>query len=857
MKHKRTLLKKTLLFCALMSLSVNVLASDQYKKSYVGIYINENTGSSFYPVIMNEKETPYLAVRDTLQHWLQLNVGKRGSVINATIQATGKTISFNPLNQTLKTADGKVIALPNNAFVYKNKKYWLRYDYWPKWLPVTARWNLGAYEVFLTPSFEMMSQLKADRAEQITSEKLEKKQEETLAHLSELKPNDSIEMQGRYRITWDKLFESNQDFSANYDGNIDIFQGTLYANGQTTLVKGDESSSPPYWNYTLMDKPHFHELQFGDFDTTQTMLTPGLSLRNGVNFERLDNTMMANGFTYQGHTLPNTEVDVWSNGILLTILNANATGNFTFNDPNSLPGTRYTLRFYFKDGTERNQVIQLSQSNENLLEPPGTWNTVLQNGYLSNNVYSVGSNNVLTEGRMTHAALWYGLTKNLTLGAEGYRFPSETNRNAGGVDAIWQTLPDWDNVLQTIGYKASTDYAWQSNYTGFTNHNIQFELKHQAINSPINQIATPLPYTTQAFLSDVLPTATHFYTIKDIYSADSWQTVTSYQHTNAGSDAELNIQTSLSPHFSLGAVGGLVRPEFKYTQSYKQLQGRYYMDTNDIFQATRLVAGQNSTSSLTYLYQTINATGIDVNATLSKPDQAAWDWYAQVEWRFTPYTSISVNSQRHEFYFSFSVYGVASQGTGPVDYSNFATGTIAGYLRAPAQTPNGQPIPVANAKIDIGGLTTTTDKNGYYFLSGLPTYQRLKFDVEPSSLDASLIPDKTEQVVFFRPGTYIRLNPKIDISAGLDGNILHDGPIPKGTKVVVLDKPGGKIIRTAEVEPNGFFILDKLKENKYYLEIEGVKSAPKLVQVNLHNRQHWASNVDIKWQTVSHTSAIA
>ena len=71
--------------------------------------------------------------------------------------------------------------------------------------------------------------------------------------------------------------------------------------------------------------------------------------------------------------------------------------------------------------------------------------------------------------------------------------------------------------------------------------------------------------------------------------------------------------------------------------------------------------------------------------------------------------------------------------------------------------------------------------------------------------------------------------------------------IPKNAKVLIMDKMDGKVIQSASIEPNGFFIVDKLKEQQYYLAFQGLKSPPKVQKINLKVKNNWLSNVDINW----------
>lgn len=815
-----------------------------YTQSYIGLAITQNISNAFYPVLVNKKEQPYLPIKDILKTWLQMDVTDDDSSIRAVLQATNQTYAFNKRSESLLTPDGKMIHIPKDALVFEGNQYWLRYDYWQKWLPVTSTWDLEAYQLFLQPNFELYSQVEIDRRNTLTEEKAQQKEQAKLDKLPAITPAAPIDVQARGRLDWTKPTADGQSLGAQYAGNVDIFSGTLSASGQSNMTKDGTSSPPGYWSYTLLNKGAFHKIQVGDFLYQPTLLVPALNLNNGVNISKLDDKTLANGFTYQGHTLPNTEVDVWHNGIFVAILHSDSGGNFTFNDPNGIPGDRYAFRFFFGDGTQTTKVIQLSTSDQNLLEPPGSWNVILQSGYLNNDTFNVDSG--LSNGYVSHAAIWYGVNKDLSLGSEAFHLPTQTDSNVGGIDAAWQTLPTWSNLIETLSYQEHNDAAWQSSYTGFENNTVQFELKQQPLDSPMNQLANPLPFTPLSLIPEILPTAQHSWSMKDIYNADSWQGTTEYRRTDVGDNADVGISKAVTERFSMSGALGLIRPNFEGTQSYKQLTGIYALNDNSTLSATRNFVPDYNADILAYSHFSSGNTGIDYSLGYDKQENQEWDAFSNITWRFSQYASTSLTAERHAVYLTLSVYGMIAQHLATNNYNDFASGSMSGQILAPSPT-GGKPLPIEDAEVEVGGMTTTTDKDGYYFVSSLPTDQRLTFRVNPNSLDADLIPDQEAQIVYLRPGTNIALNPKIDMTAGLDGQLEASTAIPKDAKVVVVNQPGGEVIQSAEIEPNGFFVINKLKEQKYYLEFQGLPSPPKAIAINLDVQGNWLSNVEVPW----------
>lgn len=820
-----------------------------FEQSYIGIFVNDNVNSAFYGVIMNKKEQPFLPIADTLHHWLQMSITNNSNSITATLQSTQQQYRFSKTQETLFAPRGKTINIPRDALIYAEGKYWLRYDVWQQWLPLMASWNLQAYELYFEPNFTLSSDLAARRTRQLIEDKAEQKREERLKHIKAIKPNDDFNIQARGRLDWTRPTQKQQSLSTSYQGNIDLFGGTLATSGQTILDRDGTYTPPGYWSYTFLNKGGFHRILFGDFSNQQTLLVPSLSLQNGIDITRLKNTNPANGFSYQGHTLPGTEINVFHNGLLVTIIRADKGGNFFYSDPNGVPGDRYTFRFFFADGTQANRVIQLSP--DDILVPKGKWNAIVQNGYLDNDQFDIDTG--LAVGRMTHAELWYGLSKNFSIGAEGYNLPTKNHKNMGGIDAVWQTLPTWTNVIETLNYGQHTDVGYQSSFTGITHNTLQFTLKQQDKVSPINQLAYPQPFAPQTLLPEILPSATHSMSLNDIVNYDAWQGNVEYRHTNVGDNADIGINRAITSRLTLSSTLGVVHPKNQDTQHYKSLNAMYLFNDNSTLSASQNFVKNDNSTIVTYSRYSSSVTGWDYGVGYSKQEGEQWSAFASVQWRVTPFAAIAVTGQRHSVFLTLSLYGMIAEKPGPTDYNNFASGTLYGEVRAPLPSSNGS-VPIKNARIDIGGQIATTDQNGHYFLTGLPTNTRLSYRVEADSLSANLIPDQDVQVVYLRPGTDIHLNPKIDLTAGLDGQLQAQSDIPRGTKVVIKNK-NGNVIETADVEPNGFFVLNKLREQKYTLEFTGLKNPPKAKTINLAVKGQWLSDVDVAWQAPKHHHA--
>ena len=653
-----------------------------------------------------------------------------------------------------------------------------------------------------------------------------------------IKPDKKIAAEARYRINVGGSTWNNSVINTEFATNVDVFKGTFFSSGSANFFHQHFITTPIYWNYTLQEKDKFHLLQLGSTFYRGSLLVPLFNLKYAINFQRLKQVNLSRGFIYQGHTMPNAEVDVWHNGILVKVLQSSENGGFTINLPNAKTGDTVKLVFFYRDGTHTSQKIRIAPDNSSLLKAH-QWDTDVQAGEFDE-PGQLGDNKLLG-----HVGFRYGLTDRMTVGIQALRFPSGSNQNSGGVTVDWEP---WDilNILaESLSYSVGTDYGIQANFTGLANHLIQLQTQQIQDQSPLRSMAMSIIYSTLPF-NDLLPNTLRFWAVKDTVNFTGWQLTSEYRSTNSGDMGGLTAIGSVNHILSVSLQGGVARPHDADLTFFAQTNAYFYINAKNLLELRRSWIKYNSSTILYYRYQSLHALGWNVNLGFEQKDDGDFSYNVELQWKITRNLSTTLTMDHTSVYFQLSWLDILSTQPGPQYYEDFATGTVEGKVLAPPQGAGDQPLPVKGAIIQVGALTTQTDENGDYFITGIPTNAPIRLMVEADSLDASLIPDKPLVMMQFRPGTSIHYSPKLDWTSGLDGQVDHATDIPPSTKVDVVSAETGKVVSSSLVEKNGFFTVQNIRPGKYYVLLEHIKQiTPVLISVK--NNTNWLANIHIKW----------
>lgn len=821
-----------------------------YQETYIGVAVGQSMVDSFYPVIILDEHTPYLPLNQTVFSWLDMT-GSCNRAGHCEVTLKRKIVHHFWLDKRMAQCGEKgkthSITLPSHVLVEYKSHWYLRYDIFQRWLPLSVVWRLTEYAIYITPHYPSEAEMAHQRRLEYQHETQMTAEAAAQAALPVLLPTKALDLQSRYRVNVTNPLTKNMMLSTELDLNADIFRGTLLMTGSALL--SDPSGfnvNPIYWNYSLQKPGLFHLLQVGDTYYNGTLLLPVFNLKAGILFERLRPRSRREGFVYQGHTLPGTEIDVYRNSILVKILVADASGSFNVNYVNAIPGDIFVFRYYYKDGSGAQKVIHIAPDDAALI---GYHQVDVQ--FQSGQLNSSGATLIpmTPDNNFTHFGVGLGVGHRITIGLDAYHFPLTMNDAGGGMHVDWQVFPTVNTLIELLAYDSDVDVALRTNIAVFPHQQIQFRAQRFGEDSPVWALKQSTVFDDLSF-TGIFPKPKQFWLLKDSIDIGRWQVIPEYINSDVGDFGGITAVGGIGAQVSALLSAGLAHPDYQDFDGFFRASLFFSFNMHHLIELSRDEFRNQSKWLVTYRYQSLSDKGFNINISAVKPDHQSFNLAAEIQWQISHALSISLLGDAHSVNGQVSLLGLLALNPGPDDYNNFATGTVEGIVLAPPMGVGAPPTPVMGAVIRVGSRTVHTDRLGHYKVSGLPPYTRLPLSVVDDSLDASLVPDQPVVMLMFRPGTSIGYDPKLDWTVGMDGTVRHHGlPIPKGTRIEVLLPTASrseKPLATARVEENGFFILNKLRSGHYILTLHGVPNAPRQA-IDIDANKGWVANVQLNW----------
>ncbi|MDF1654626.1 MAG: carboxypeptidase-like regulatory domain-containing protein [Coxiellaceae bacterium] len=813
-------------------------ATTQLENEDIALFIAQDLQSQFYAVKMNEHEQPYLNVENILQQWFGLRSHCDVAALRCTalIPPDGIPAILDGKNKQL--IYGKTIQqLPPDALVQQEGKLWLSYTAMVRWLPLNAQWSLQQYRLQLIPQFVLPKEIQRRHDLAIKREKSLKRRQSELDHADIDKPKDRWSIESRYRF--DAAFDENlhSQYGLSTETNLDIFKGTLYVNGNAGYDLPRSQTDRIYWNYSVTKPGQVHLLRVGHTETENTLLLPYLNLKRTIEFQRLQPAQGGGGgFQYVGRTMPASEVDVYRNGVLLTTQIAGSSGSYIINTPSAIQGDIFVIKIYHRDGTHTQKEI------------------VIANDYgliLAHKNFDVqGVVGQIDQGdtpRYSHLAWRYGFFNDATLGFHFLELPNgvDTSAGAGMIDLAWRPKTWVDVIAETLRYNVDTDYSAQSNITYFKNHNIRLQVNHINDDSPLVFMRTLTPTVS---LADNIINSDQSWSIEDIYNRNTWRFASKYTYDIAGNTISENITGNFNQQWSSTADAGYSwNRDDDVNNTFALLTLDYRMTSSQLIEISHAWQTDNvGQSFVMYRLQGNGDTLWDTNVGLLIPNHGQITFSGTLSYRAHRHWMVSATFDNSSINAVLSFQGLFGTGYRYRNYNDFGTGSIEGYVRAPSQDgKNKQGVPLEGVRVSVGDAYGTTDKEGHYFIAGVPIDRKVRVKVDTKTLTADYMLPNHVEVAELRPGTIIHYNPRIEWAGGIDGQILSDVAIPKDARVIAVDKHTGEQVAETTVEPDGFFVLDKLAVGEYDLVLQDENTQPQKIikHVKIPTSSDWLSDV--------------
>ena len=825
----------TLLFCSSL-LYAQPHEKNALHEGFIMVTVTTERGNAFYRVMQDDQERPYLNVKDFMEGFLDFTsvyCDATQKHCQGTLQPDKNTFWIDGKQSQYGDSDhgasneqipgGAFVVeegstnVQKDAFVVQDNSCWLRYDIWEKWLPLTANWDFHTYYLAVLPQFKLLNERKKMREQQIESANITKREREIMNNTEAIKPDDFFRPELKYHasVRQNPQQQIGEDF--NYDANLDVFKGTFQTGGP---IRHDKDTGwnvvRPYWVYRLKDQKYFYLMEVGDtYFEESNLLLPNVSGKNGFRFDSREMNYGAGSISVNGRAQQNTTVDLYRDGTYIQTIKVGEDGRYVFDNVVVNSSSRLVARLYFPDGSEEYRQIVLSDDN----------GMILPKGVVQERLFTAET----PYGRMNYTALRYGLFNNFSVGVHPMIFAG-SKRPSFMADTAIRPIPDTVFLGQAL----------------FTGKNIDRAFK----------VGTTLLYpnyleVVHRFYSDDTPSFLQQTRILGEYwsgrhsaSLGRIQLINAYEQykgmRDVSSEVIFTYNRFIKPFFSYG----LFYP--KDFTKYTSIKGGLDIMPTDhsVLEFSRTWSQPTPINTISFFVRNIiNVGGWDVGVTYNVPDRIIKNTLtADVTYRITKNLSLGVLSSNKYFGFRINWDGIIAPTPGPATWSDFAMGTLSGKIMSPKNSDTEQ-YPIENANVTIGSRTATTDKNGYFEVSGIAAYQKLIAKVDQTTLDATVATEKDFDVVYFRPGTQITWVPTLLATAGIDGKIEGLESIPLGTTIEAIKLPENRVMSKGKVEGDGFFIVEKITPGHYQLKVKGLKEEMKTTEIDIPESTNWLSGI--------------
>jgi hypothetical protein len=807
--------------------------------SFIELQISSKEGDHFYEVLVDGNERPYLEINDVMQRFLKTDVSCQTAIsyCEALINVKKRTYWIDGVQQKSSSLDNakETMQLPANVLVKKEGKLWLRFDYWPQWLPVSSKWDLDNYHLDFFPMFPLLDELKQKRANLRKIAFTASKEQDRIQNLPAKEASSDYDTHFRYHLEHERYFNHTENINRlDFALNMDLWKGTLLATGSYTQqqTESEESSvSDGSWRYTRLENPYVHLYEMGHLNLVGSLLIPYASLDNAIHLKRLKKKEGIERMRFHGLIQPSTEIDLYYKSFLIDTVTTDSSGQFQFEDMLATGGEEVKLVYYYPDGSSKEESMYIASDDGSIIGYH-EWDGELYYGSTETT-------------RIAMLSGYYGLFENLTLGLHNTQYSlidedkneenedQTPNSNIPFFSLAWRLFYGLTIQAEHSSSEHGTDSALEANLSYFRPHT--FSLLYRTLNRDGD---------LWDHYSEGDTKKESYLEMQYLVGIDGWLWRAIYKQWDEEENINLTLMYRINKNIAV--FWNPISEKKPDEESAEHTVGANYTSTHHIARLASRFTEEGMEPSLSYRFSGKKTYPWDISVGASQSAEGKQTYHIRAEYRFTPQITTEIRNEHEETSASVAWHDILVLGQGPDLWEEFATGTLYGKVYS-QKHPFLPPEPVEGAIVTAQSKKGVTDANGSYLITGLPAGDRIKVRVDPRSLDIDLIPEKDLEIVVFRPGTKIEHNLKIVRNVGIDGKINHSSFIPEGALIEAVKVKTGKTVAVTLVEADGFFIIEGLSPGDYLLRLVKVNNPPKPFELTIEEDLDWISDITIEW----------
>ena len=641
------------------------------------------------------------------------------------------------------------------------------------------------------------------------------KEKKALETVRPIKPTEKFRGTAKYYFELKQEPKGDLQASTNLDTVSDILGGTFRFGDNIKYTNKGFYTQTPYYQYSRRYQKSYALLEIGNTMFKETnLLIPDIYITNGIRLDSRERQYSSGIVDIQGYAELGTEIELYKDGIYVDTVKVDNNGKYIFKNVSITGFSSVYLKLYKSDGSLEIKRVHIANSYGN----------ILKKGELEYRL-ALGTTEY---GNIAYSALRYGVLNNLSFGIHPLYLPNSKAFSVM-IDSSFQPmygLSILGQSLSSFGASNTFDAGLRMDISWLYPNLLQFEFKHYQEDSP--SLFRNTDYYGNKYL---IRYSTNFaiFSLTSEYSYNTYSRLSNFVNVNLATKSRLYFKTDSNFDNALTSY----ELGYYYTLSY--------LSHLDI---TRSWGNGIPSTSLSYALYSFYDTPWTISSSLELYDDGNTDFTGEISYRYKYKLNTGIMWNKQYLGFKISYTDVISTKPHLDNWMNYNYGVLYGRVL----DPDGKPLP--NATVMAGALQTKTDKNGYYLLSGIRPYNKVKVAVNPAVNDITLCSEKEFTVFYFRPGSAIEYNPNIVHNVGIDG-VLNTRISLKAAKILVyrLEKSTAKLIKENPIEEDGFFIIEGLRPGRYKLVLKSntLKKLPRPRFISVKENTEWVSELKWNW----------
>jgi hypothetical protein len=665
-----------------------------FEEAFILLRITKFRGNTFYPIMVNEKEDPYLDIEDIMANYLdmtEVNCNTTKIYCEGRVQPKNKLYWVN--GQQLQYGSDvteKSTLIPQDQIFVKNNRIWLHYKALGEWLPIQANWSLKLYFLSLSPNFKLKEERKRLREKRIKDDIRRRAELAKMELLSAKQPdaNDKLRFEFKYRLGAIKNPKDDPYALGNYYLNADVYGGNVLLGGSGLYRDSEKTLTDPFYLYILKDQKYFHNLEAGQtYHPGSNLLLPYQSFK-GVKLEKHKKLKGSGNNIFRGNAEIGTIIDLYRNNIYLETITVGQTGIYEFNETSVSGGDRITKRIYLPNGAELTETSFIAEDNA-LILPTNKWDASF---YAGTTKY----------GAIQNFQYRYGILKNSTVGMHILKMPEQDKYNFM-LDASARPFYGINLSGEYLKADYGADMGLRSNITFLYPNSILIEHKDISKESILKFNPTTISGKQ--------------WRIKHAAPLGRLQFTNEYEIYERSKQLNISLRYQFSMRYSL--FGTFTNSSYEYAPSRNQISSGIAYSAGDTIQGQILRRWRDPGKVTNFFisYRVKEENNLRAKLTLNKPDDKKLSYYMELSRKV--FDKFSVGVRVNDDYVGANIYfdDIIAPKNGPTKAEHFRTGTVSGKVVSPFKAGS-KVVPLEGVELNVAGRKAVTDKNGYFKVTG-------------------------------------------------------------------------------------------------------------------------------------------